>query len=149
MTLTKKIIFATLFFLLVSGTITAQRRPEPPKPQQKHHQVKQNPNRRHPRLETIEGKIIVHHREIYIETKKETYKLIIDNRNPRLNYNFQDFVKLNGKYVELDGYKNNFFNEFEVVRLVKILKNPEPPRPQKQTKPVPPPKPQPRPRPQR
>lgn len=151
MTILKKISLTILLLFLTTTALTAQRHPEPPKPQPRPQHEKQYSNKRHPRLETIEGTIKVHHREIYIETNRNIYKLIIDNRNPRLNYDRYDFAKLDGKKVELDGYKDNFFREFEVVRLVRIIRHPEPPRPQKRPEPQhrPEPKPQPRPKPQR
>lgn len=148
MTNSNKIKLITLFLFLASATLTAQRHPEPPKPHPRPQPEKHYSNQRHPKLETIEGIIRVHHREIYIETKWDTYRLIIDDHNPRLMYDRRDFIKLDGKMVELDGYRDNFFKKFEVVKIVRVMHHREPPRPQKRPEPKPRPEPQPHPRPQ-
>lgn len=137
MNASKKIIICISSIFLATSCLSAQRHPEPARPTH----VRPEPPR--PRLESVEGRIRVHHRDIYLETPRHSYKLIIDERNPRLDLSRREFISWEGRTVVLEGYIDHHFEEIEVRRVVRVFR-PEPSRP-----PKPHPRPEPAPRPRR
>jgi len=68
-------------------------------------------------LETIEGKVVVHGRNIFLETPRISYKLIFDERDPRLSY--REFEKWDREFVTIEGYADNHNQEFELTKVIR------------------------------
>jgi len=126
MKISKKIllaIFATAFcaasafadIRITIGEPEPAPKPAPVRPAPVH------PAPSHRRVESIEGRIDVRGRKIYLETSDYSYLLILDEYD--CGYDRHDFEDWDGFRVTLEGYINDRYEEIEVTRVVRRPKS--------------------------
>lgn len=122
MKLSKKLILIAATALLCVSSLCADITIKIGTPEPKPAPAKPAPAKPAPRrLDVIEGYVRVSGHKIYIDTARDSFLLIIDRDNPRIDR--RDFERWDDMMVEVEGYLDRYYDEFEVVRVLRTPKD--------------------------
>lgn len=117
MKLGKKIILAAFAAFMCTTSAFAEIRITIGEPDPAPRPAPVRPAPSHRRVESIEGRIEVHGRNVYLETYDCSYLLILNYYD--IGYDRRDFEYWEGYRVTLEGYIDDRNEEIEVTRVVR------------------------------